>query len=301
MSCHRPVIIYPPCTADCPEPDAVFAQNDNLAGFGTLDRQEGQSLFFRGVSAGEYITVNLDPDTKSIVIDVDPDLISGSFPDATYDVKGKIKLAAWADVISGLNDTDAITPLSLNLVTATVARRGLVELATSIEAQTGSDSERAVTPSALNFVLGSRVETRVFANAAARAAAQGSHVGQIGIQSDTGAIYQAYGLNIGEWDGVNLDAPTISNAINFVGSTWSLNSVLIPANSIVGTTPTAGTPTSYPITDFLGTGSATSSYVIDNALTDRDFDADTVTVAELADVVATLIGDIQSLSRPVLT
>ncbi len=40
--------------------------------------------------------------------------------------------------------------------------------------------------------------------------------------------------------------------------------------------------------------SNTDAYTVTNAATDRTFDADTVTVAELADVVATLIVDLKA-------
>lgn len=41
--------------------------------------------------------------------------------------------------------------------------------------------------------------------------------------------------------------------------------------------------------------SAAKTYTIDNDSADRAFDADTVAVAELADVVATLIADLAAL------
>jgi len=40
---------------------------------------------------------------------------------------------------------------------------------------------------------------------------------------------------------------------------------------------------------------AAKTFTIDNDATDRAFDADTVAVAELADVVATLIKDLEAL------
>jgi hypothetical protein len=301
MSCcnnNRPIIVYPPCTADCPEPDAVTAENVNLAGWGALESQDGQTLNFRGIAAGDYTTVNYDPDSKAIVIDIDPALIDGTIPDATELVKGKIALASSAEVISGLSDSKAVTPYTMSLITATVARRGFVELATSIEAEAGLDSERAVTPSALSFVLSGLIQTATYDNAAARAMATPSHEGQVGIQLDTGAIYYANGISVGEWDGVNLDGPAISNTVNFITSTWQLNSVSIPANSVLATSATIGQPSYYGLTEFFGPGSSSIDYTISNDVESRTFDANTVTVAELADVVATFIRDIGAFTKP---
>jgi hypothetical protein len=299
MSCcnNRPTyIVYPPCTSDCPEPDAVVAQNDNLAGYGVLDRQEGQSLYFRGIAAGSYITVDIDADDKAIVIDVDPDLINSSLPDASETVKGKIALATSVEVLSGLEDTKAVTPLNLALLTATVARRGMVELATSIEAAAGTDSERAVTPSALDFVLASYRQTTNFADAAARALATPDNQWQLAVQQDTGALYYADNISVGDWSPINLDSPTVSGTVNFVGNTWKIDSVAIPANSVVITGGSAGTPSSKLLSEFMSTSSTLSDYTIGSFSETRTFDSSS-TLPTLIDVVATLISDLYAMRR----
>lgn len=70
---------------------------------------------------------------------------------------------------------------------------------------------------------------------------------------------------------------------------------------LLGTTATAGQITSYAISSFINATSTTADYTINNAVDLRTYDADTVTTAELADVVATLIADLNALKLPTLT
>jgi hypothetical protein len=56
---------------------------------------------------------------------------------------------------------------------------------------------------------------------------------------------------------------------------------------------------SYPVANFLN-NSRTQTYTVTNPTTSRSFDADTVTVQQLADVVATLIQDFSDLYVPTI-
>lgn len=269
--CNHPhpgvTIVYPPCPTDCPDTNTITAENINLAGYGVLDSFEDNYLAFRGVSSADgYITVNINDTNKTIEIGLDPEVVNGSLPDATESIKGKIALATAVEAQAGLNDEKAVTPLKLALVTATVARRGLVELATSIETEAGVDNTRAVTPEGLNFTLSNYIPPTEFADAAARNLAVPQFIGQLGLQQNTGVIYYANGLDGGDWESGNLDSPDISGTVNFIGNTWQINSVDIPANSVVITTGTAGVPSSALLSTFVrtsGTSTSAAGMVID--------------------------------------
>jgi hypothetical protein len=66
---------------------------------------------------------------------------------------GAIKKSTNASVITGTADDEAVTPSTLQALTATETRDGLIEIATSAEAIAGSDSSRAIVPSTLDDVL----------------------------------------------------------------------------------------------------------------------------------------------------
>lgn len=73
------------------------------------------------------------------------DVLAG-LPVASATVAGVTTLATDAETITGTSSNEAVTPLGLAALTATVTRRGLVELATDAETATGTDTTRAVTP-----------------------------------------------------------------------------------------------------------------------------------------------------------
>lgn len=78
---------------------------------------------------------------------------SGTVPDATETVKGKVELATAAEVQTGTDAVRAITPAGLSARTATETRTGIVELATTAEAIAGVDTTRAVTPAGLKAAI----------------------------------------------------------------------------------------------------------------------------------------------------
>lgn len=301
--CNHPhpgvTIVYPPCPTECPETNTITAENINLAGYGVLDSFEDNYLAFRGVSSADgYITVNINDTNKTIEIGLDPDLVNGSLPDATESIKGKIALATAVEAQAGLNDEKAVTPLKLALVTATVARRGLVELATTLETEEGLDSTRAVVPSGLSAVISGIIQTQTWADAATRNLATPTMLGQVGLQQNTGVLYYAYGISTGEWASINLDSPDVTGTLNFVGTTWQINSVTVPAFSVVVTAGTAGVPVAVSLENFIGTYSESESYSLEGyTFPSRSFNVLTGTDLEFRNLVCTFLLDYFALKR----
>ncbi len=74
---------------------------------------------------------------------------------------GAIKKSTTATVITGTADDEAVTPLTLQALTATETRDGLIEIATRAEAIDGDDQFKAMTPYTTSEVLAARATTVV--------------------------------------------------------------------------------------------------------------------------------------------
>lgn len=72
--------------------------------------------------------------------------VAFSYPYASDSKPGIVEIASVAEAQEGTDDSRAITPATLRLVTATEKRKGVVSLATIDEAKSGTDSSKAVTP-----------------------------------------------------------------------------------------------------------------------------------------------------------
>lgn len=327
------------CTPTCPDVEDWVFSNANVDGEGVFYQQTGTAVEFYGImNTDGYITVALDAANKAITIDLDPDLIAGSIPDATTTVKGKVELATDAEAQAKTDTARALTPSNLAAVTASTTATGLVELATSPETVTGTDTTRATTPAGVKAALDAVTAVQVVANAAARTAATPAYIGQQLYQTDSGKWYTGTSLISGGWASKVLTATadsqtvpsnfaiaggggtitwnpgdvTLSGFALFTATTYFLGPVVlytgdtdlqiddvsIPASSLLGTSGVAGEPASHLISNFLNSTSATAAYTITNDVTTRTYDADTVSTPELADVVATLIKDIEALTRP---
>lgn len=84
--------------------------------------------------------------------------VSFSYPYASETNAGIAEIATAAEAQAGTDNTRAITPASLQAVTATESRNGIVELATTAEAQGGTESSHVLTPAALQ--TGTATQTR---------------------------------------------------------------------------------------------------------------------------------------------
>lgn len=336
MSCcnSTPTKVIIQCGTESTAELNVTATNDNLTGVGVLDSQTSTTLGFRGIaSSGGTIAVTHDSTNKTVNVEVDENILAGNFPDATTTTKGKVELGTDAEAQAKTSTTVVLTPSNLASLGGSTSFAGLLELATNAETQTGTDTARAVTPAGLKSVTDTLSTLTTFANAGARATAVPTFAGQVGIQIDTLTPYTAYGTNAGEWraniltvgttntiyadttldlaaGGISItNSGATSEYLNFssggvlnMTATGRLyiNDAAVSASSVIITTATAGQLGFEALTAFLCSNGSTAEWTITNAtLPARTFDADTVTVAELADVVATLIDDLNQLKRPV--
>lgn len=70
-------------------------------------------------------------------------------PSATTSQLGVVELATDSEVITGTDDSRAVTPAALSARTSTTGRTGLIRLATASEVSDGRDSSKAITPASL--------------------------------------------------------------------------------------------------------------------------------------------------------
>jgi hypothetical protein len=89
-----------------------------------------------------------------------------------------------------------------------------------------------------------------------------------------------------------------SGYLNFTsGGRLQTGGVNIPANSVITTSSTAGQVDSMLIASFISSDSASEVYTVTNGTVSRTFDADTVTLPQLADIVSTLLVDLEQFKR----
>jgi hypothetical protein len=119
--------------------DGLFKQINNI----------GQREF-KSLIAGPNVSLTSGADDITIAV-----------AQATSSVAGVIEIATQGEVSTGVDNTRAVTPLTLKTVLdignflpiASTTVRGIVELATTAEASAGVDTTRAVTPAGLAAAL----------------------------------------------------------------------------------------------------------------------------------------------------
>lgn len=315
------------CNPDCPDVQDWVFSNANVEGQGVFYQQNGTSVEFYGLmNTDGYITLTLDTDNKAISIDLDPALIAGSIPDATTTVKGKVALATDVEATAQASTTKALTPSNLAALNASTTATGLVELATSPETVTGTDTQRATTPAGVKAAIDATKAIQVVANATQRGSATPAYLGQQLYQTDLSQTFVGTTLASGGWIGpflllspsgttmvddaiLNLNgfefsfsgSSTVSFGTNIGLSSdrsFQLNGTIADASCLIGHDSDA-LITTYPVGNFLNNG-RTQNYTVTNGTTSRSFDADTVTVDQLADVVATILQDLSDMNIPTI-
>jgi len=295
--------------------------NINLSGIGVFDSQSGNTFQFRGVtSSTAYLGVVLDATNHTIVLSIDTTALANALPQATTVQKGVGETAIDAEALAKASTTHFLTPSNLAALGASTTFAGFTAYATNAQAITGTSTTLAVTPAALAAVLATGPSRQTFANAVARAAATPAFIGELGYQSDTGQLYIGYGVAAGFWraiitDGIQNDISgfqistgtvvmfsklqiNMGGILDFFGGTVETNGVVVPANSVLITSGTPGTVSSSLINTFASTANVDMGWSgFTNSAVRKTCDCNTVTVAQLAQIVDTLIN---VLKTPVL-
>jgi len=313
------------------------AENINLIGVGVYDGQDGNTFQFRGIaSANSSIIVTLDAGNNAVLLTLDVTQIIDDLPQATTTQRGVGETATDAEAIAKASLTVFLTPSNLAALIASTTLAGLVELATDAETIAGVSTTLAVTPAGLASLVDTLEQTRVFADAAARAGAIPDFIGQFGGQQDLGSGWVAYGTNAGEWNPIltlntSNDSTSVQTSVEFTngtfvfdggttgfliftdlrmtmplgtfvdwtGATWKNGGVTVPADSVMITNAVAGTPSSALRSTFLSSFATQTGYTaISNPATIRTFDSATVTLQQLAQAWGTLVEDLKAILLP---
>ncbi|HMS83626.1 MAG TPA: hypothetical protein PKD12_08250 [Nitrospira sp.] len=114
---------------------------------------KGLRTWITGSGSGDLTGLATTDKTNLIaaINEVNSAATSGSTPDASTTVKGKIEIATLAEVSTGTDTVRAVTPEGVRqeinaIPVASTTVQGKVELATLAEVATGTDTARAVTP-----------------------------------------------------------------------------------------------------------------------------------------------------------
>jgi hypothetical protein len=297
-SCGQTVKIILP-TNTCPDTGNYTASNENLDGFGVYKQTIANNFQFYGITSSDgTIDVNLDGANNVIDLALDAEILAGSFPDATTATKGKVQLATDVQAQAKASTTLVLTPSNLAALGASTTFAGLTEYATSAETITGTDTTRTVTPAGLKAVTDLQKVSRVTANTAVTSNATPAFAGQLLYQQDTKAVYAANSTTTGDWVGITIDYGTLSGNVDLVGAIWFINGVSVPINSLL-IVNSSGNPASITISDNFLSNYNVITYTQGAYTTSRTVGTSaTVTLAQLADLVYTLIDDMKANVKP---
>ena len=119
---------------------------------------------------------------------------------ATTTILGVVQLASSADIVSGIDNTKAITPAMLLTRSGTTAQTGLVQLATVTEVATGTDALKAVTPATLITRSGTTTQTGLVQLATGAEASAGTDTFKVITPQTLKSTLDAgaYAVNVGD-------------------------------------------------------------------------------------------------------
>lgn len=225
---------------------------------------------------------------------------------ATTTFSGLIEIATNAEALTGASTSLAITPANLAYVNAaqltTVVFADAVARAAAVPTFAGqfgqqNDTGQSYCAYGTNagewslLVSESGDNSGIFAFNTASVAFTGASTLQIGdtINPASLDVSAASFLNITATASLNLDG----------GSKLQISATSIPADSVVITGGVAGNPSSKLINTFISTSNTQTGYTaFANGATLRTCDTATVTLAQLAQIVGTLITDLKAVKLP---
>lgn len=193
------------CCTPTVESESYQFENANLVGIGFFDNETNNLVQFRGlVSNSASLTVTLDAGDNALVLAFDSSALVADIPDATTTQRGILETATDAEALGKALNNKILVPSNLAALGSTTTFAGLVELATNAETITGTSATLAVTPAGLTAAQSSYVPI-TFTDAADRAGATPSFVGQIGTQEDDFSMWVGKSLTPGAWNRVFTD------------------------------------------------------------------------------------------------
>jgi len=219
---------------------------------------------------------------------------------------GVIELATTAEVVAGSDTTRAVTPSTLAYRLSTLktqqtwANAAARNAATpQFDGQLGVQLDTELVYSATGILAGQWQQSFMQPNTTTTFSANTEFAvaGNAFIISDGATDFLRIEAGNMQFDGdVQFMAASSLDLIN--GFSLAINSVTVPADSVLATTGTPGSPTSFPIADFLSTHNQEGWAAPTGTLDRTTFDESTVTLPELAQRVAALITDLLAVKLP---
>jgi len=223
---------------------------------------------------------------------------------ATSSFAGLIEIATNAEALAGASTSLAITPANMAYVNATqlatvvfadaVARAAAVP---AFKGQFGYQSDTLQPYVAYSTVAGQWAPMladgapNVFTGNPVDIDVSAGSMDFYGTLSFADDVFFVNTAKLGFQAGSILDFSSFS----FI----KIDTISVPANSVLGTSGTAGYPTSRPLSNFISTGYTQTGYTtFANPATLRTCDTATVTLPQLAQIVGTLIEDLKAVKLP---
>ncbi len=317
--------------------NAVNANIAGIGVLDAVDAQTAYFRGIESASAA-VLSVALNATNHTIVLTLNVNALAAALPQATTTQAGVGETATDAEAQAKASTTVFVTPSNFAAMGSSTTFAGLTEYATDAEAIAGVSTTLALTPANLAAAIAANYGTTVtFADQVARNAAVPAFIGQFGAEVDTQAGYIGSALVAGSWNplitgGVFTDIGTGTTTTVGMGpgSTFSFSgdptdtvemrgvalSLIIGGylemdNSAGFSFSNVITNNAFISNNGFGVGAAV---LINTVLTTQNIDTgwtgftnsavrktgdcNTITLAQLAQVVDTLINDLKSVLLP---
>jgi len=274
------------------------------------------------------LSIALNATNHTIELTINVNALASALPQATTTQKGVGETATDAEAQAKASIVNFVTPSNFAAMGASTTFAGFIEIATDAEAITGTSPTLALTPASFTAAMAANYHTTVtFADVVARSGATPAFVGQFGAQVDTTTAYLGTALTPGAWgpiivgnagndfsngtttsvelgsgstfaftgdntsdvvmQGNNLKI-TNGGILNIDASPIYINNVAAPSSVIINNS--FSNADALPIANFASTQNISTGWSgFTNSAVRKTCDCNTVTVAQLAQIVDTLI------------
>lgn len=274
------VVVYPPCPTTCPPVGTPNVTNINFTGVGVYDSTSNGTLLFRGVEGdNQYITSTLDAANNAIKLSL---TFSGGGFTATF----ANTAARNANIPTAIGQIGFQVD-NTNIYYATGTSAGNWNLIPI------GDGTNVTINNGITFTLnsGATSKFRFFDS------------GGLAVDFVDGEVDFYHDLQIQGTGRIVMNGGSVFDYVT--GSVLKIDSVSIPANSVLTTSGTAGFISSALINTFLSAANTSNGYSFSNDTPLKTFDVSTIGIAydqtvlqNIANLLVTLARDLMNLKVP---